>query len=400
MRRKRSHEEEEFYFAGFSSPNTTPVPDELFDVLAARLTESELRVLLYIVRRTFGFKKRSDAISLKQLVEGIKTRDGRVMDVGTGMSKQGVLRGVQGLVRKGIIEVRRRLTDEGDSEVNVYSLRFKDGEAGEPGDAGEGNTPREPYPGVVNNVHYRGQRDIPTRGQSRRPTTDSSTRDRDTRTTTSRQSPRPTRRRPQDVVADEIDDREEAETPAQGLVQQLKDLGVHAKTAERLVRQEDPHYLAGMIAFIQWRLEHGWQPEVSAAAWIVAAVKEHYELPQAFAREDPHTRGRRREADDDMRRQQRELEEQREERLRQLGVDSQTSDVWARVVARLREAGEWSPVLAAAVLRRKSDGRYELLVPWAELVGRVEKRKEQIREAISEQVGEEVEVEVRSGGRA
>ena len=57
-------------FAGFSSPNYTQVPDELFDVLLPALSDAELRVLLYIIRRTFGFKRDADAISLSQMVHG------------------------------------------------------------------------------------------------------------------------------------------------------------------------------------------------------------------------------------------------------------------------------------------------------------------------------------------
>ena len=72
-----------YRFRGFDSPNYTPTPDALFDELAPNLTESELRVLLYIVRRTFGFKRDADAISLTQLVSGITTKDGRVLDRGT-----------------------------------------------------------------------------------------------------------------------------------------------------------------------------------------------------------------------------------------------------------------------------------------------------------------------------
>jgi hypothetical protein len=41
---------------GFLRPTTTPTPDEIFDVWLSELTGSELKVLLYIVRRTFGFK--------------------------------------------------------------------------------------------------------------------------------------------------------------------------------------------------------------------------------------------------------------------------------------------------------------------------------------------------------
>ena len=53
------------------------MPDAFFDVVAPQLSEAELRVALYIIRRTFGFKKDSDTISLRQMVEGITTKDGR-----------------------------------------------------------------------------------------------------------------------------------------------------------------------------------------------------------------------------------------------------------------------------------------------------------------------------------
>ena len=103
-----------FYFDGFTFPTTTPMPDEIFAVLAPRLTESELRDLLYIVRRTFGFKKSSDAISISQMVNGIKTRDGKILDSGTGMGRKAVITGIKGLLNKGIIRVERALTERGD----------------------------------------------------------------------------------------------------------------------------------------------------------------------------------------------------------------------------------------------------------------------------------------------
>jgi hypothetical protein len=47
-------------FRGYTSPNYTPVPDELFDEQLPDLSGAELKLLLYIIRRTFGFKKESD----------------------------------------------------------------------------------------------------------------------------------------------------------------------------------------------------------------------------------------------------------------------------------------------------------------------------------------------------
>ena len=116
----------DFYYDGFSTPNGTFVPDDVFDVLLPELTESELRVLLYIIRRTFGFKKDSDSISLSQMVNGIRTRDGRVLDRGTGMTRRGVLKGVAGLTDKGVIRVEKGVSGDGVNKINAYSLRFKD----------------------------------------------------------------------------------------------------------------------------------------------------------------------------------------------------------------------------------------------------------------------------------
>ncbi|CAN5722080.1 hypothetical protein BH23CHL2_BH23CHL2_19820 [soil metagenome] len=117
---------DDFYYEGFSSPNGTIVPDDVFDILAPQLKEAELRVLLYIIRRTFGFKKDSDNISLNQMVEGITTKDGRVLDLGTGMGKPAVLRGVKGLEQKGIVVTIRNSSPERGHEATTYELRFRD----------------------------------------------------------------------------------------------------------------------------------------------------------------------------------------------------------------------------------------------------------------------------------
>src|SRR6476620_371403 len=107
-------------FAGFSSPNYTPVPDELFDQLIPQLSDAELRVLLYIIRRTFGFKREADAISLSQMVSGITTKDGRVLDSGTGLSKSTVARGLAGLRDKGVIVAEPRSSRANGDEPTTY----------------------------------------------------------------------------------------------------------------------------------------------------------------------------------------------------------------------------------------------------------------------------------------
>jgi|SRR5579884_3427132 DNA-binding transcriptional ArsR family regulator len=109
-------------FRGFVSPNYTSVPDELFDEFLAVLSGAELKVLLYVVRRTFGFKKESDAISLNQLVDGITTRDGRRLDYGTGLSQSTVQVALKGLIEKNLIVATKRVSRERGNEATTYAL--------------------------------------------------------------------------------------------------------------------------------------------------------------------------------------------------------------------------------------------------------------------------------------
>src|SRR5215210_7779950 len=95
-------------FRGFRSPNYTQVPDELFDELLPDLSGAELKVLLYIIRRTFGFKRESDSISLSQMLHGLQTHNGRVLDRGAGVSKPTLLAALRSLEEKNIIQTERR----------------------------------------------------------------------------------------------------------------------------------------------------------------------------------------------------------------------------------------------------------------------------------------------------
>ena len=111
-------------FRGFESPNYTQVPDELFDELLSELSGAELKVTLYIIRRTFGFKKQSDNISISQMLRGITTRDGRQLDRGVGLSKSTLLQAVRGCADKGIIIPTRRESMERGHEPTNYRLNL------------------------------------------------------------------------------------------------------------------------------------------------------------------------------------------------------------------------------------------------------------------------------------
>jgi hypothetical protein len=71
------------------------VPDVVFDHLLTRLGEAELKALLYIIRRTFGFKKDRDPVSFNQFLRGIITKDGEVQDEGCGIRDRTTLCGAE-----------------------------------------------------------------------------------------------------------------------------------------------------------------------------------------------------------------------------------------------------------------------------------------------------------------
>jgi Bacteriophage replication protein O len=113
-------------FEGFEAPNTTPVPDVVFDELLSKLTGNELKVLLYIIRRTYGFGKSADAISLSQFRKGITTQDGKVLDNGCGIEhNRTILVALASLEKNGYVTSRKRQSHAGDSDATIYKLHFK-----------------------------------------------------------------------------------------------------------------------------------------------------------------------------------------------------------------------------------------------------------------------------------
>lgn len=119
-------EEEPFVFDGFEPANTTPVPDVFFDVLMPHLNEAQLKVMLYIIRRTLGFKKGSDAISLTQFRYGITTRSGKKLDSGCGLKNfTTISKALKSLEEMKCIESVKGKTSEGDQATTVYRVRFR-----------------------------------------------------------------------------------------------------------------------------------------------------------------------------------------------------------------------------------------------------------------------------------
>ena len=122
-------------FQGFYVPNSTQVPDTLFDELMPDLSGAELKVVLYIIRRTFGFKRQSDTISINQLLHGITKKNGEVLDRGTGLAKPTLLRAIRSLTERAIILPARQFDEKGGYKATEYRLHIAphDRAAGESG---------------------------------------------------------------------------------------------------------------------------------------------------------------------------------------------------------------------------------------------------------------------------
>lgn len=111
-------------FKGFYVPNSTPVPDNFFDELLAELSGAEVKVVCYVMRRTFGFKRQSDDISISQMLNGIVKRDGTRLDRGTGLSKPTLLRTIRSLKERNVLISLRNSSAERGDEATSYRLNI------------------------------------------------------------------------------------------------------------------------------------------------------------------------------------------------------------------------------------------------------------------------------------
>lgn len=73
------------------------------------LTGSEQKILDYILRHTWGYKKTDDYISMRQISTGIITRAGKLIDRGCGIKhRKTIKKAIDGLVNKGFVQIERR----------------------------------------------------------------------------------------------------------------------------------------------------------------------------------------------------------------------------------------------------------------------------------------------------
>jgi len=135
----------------FARPTTTATPDEIFEEWVHVLSHAELLALLYVVRRTLGFKKDQDSISYTQFLHGIVTREGKVLDRGCGIKSRSTLAAaLRRLEERGLIRSVKTQTVAGDQATTRYALWFvgddaRDAPTSPPSEAaGEGGAPTAP----------------------------------------------------------------------------------------------------------------------------------------------------------------------------------------------------------------------------------------------------------------
>jgi phage replication O-like protein O len=92
-------------------PNFTQIPNVLFDTWMAKLTPAEFKILMAVARKTYGWQKIRDRISLRQLVEL------------TGLHKNGVIKAVDSLIEYGLV-IKIKSHDEYGDRPNQYEINI------------------------------------------------------------------------------------------------------------------------------------------------------------------------------------------------------------------------------------------------------------------------------------
>ena len=96
-------------------PNAFQIPNSVIDELLAKLTCAELKCYLFVVRKTKGWNKESDNISVSQFMEV------------TGLSNRSVITACESLVEMGLLE-----RSGGERKLNTYSVKaFEISQTGE-----------------------------------------------------------------------------------------------------------------------------------------------------------------------------------------------------------------------------------------------------------------------------
>lgn len=99
-------------------PNSTQIPNIILDFLLPQLPEAEGKCLLYIARRTYGFHKDEDRISLTQFENGIQGRNEEKLDYGTGLARPTIVEALKNLIKVNLVLVEKTKRE------NIYKINL------------------------------------------------------------------------------------------------------------------------------------------------------------------------------------------------------------------------------------------------------------------------------------
>ena len=331
-----------YKFSGFLTPNYTQIPDQVFDELLPILSGNEIKILMYICRRTFGFKRDTDNISLSQMVSGITTKAGIQLDGGTGLSKASVARTLKDLEEKDIIvRVRRSDPLRGDLpttyQLNVIDPRklLSRGEEG----SNNSDTPRVSH------------RDTPLSPVD---------------------TPRVSHRDTQETVIQQTveQETENTTTKANSVVVALAEWGISQNVSQTLAKAFPPEQIREKIEFLKYLIEHEPKSIKKPAAWLRKAIEENYGAPDGYKTAVSNAKDERQANAEKQRKQavleaqkaqleraerrQKERESAFSERLQKLFVEYQTSDTdrafWEGAKPELAQQGVSEAILTSTQL--------------------------------------------------
>lgn len=112
-------------FEGFDElqKNYCPLPLKLIANLHLIDSLAELKVVLYIIRHTLGWRDSEKRISLSEFCHGRRRRNGTHLDNGVGMSVSNIRNGLYKAVEHGFIEVVEE-ANSARGQSAIYALRM------------------------------------------------------------------------------------------------------------------------------------------------------------------------------------------------------------------------------------------------------------------------------------
>ena len=377
-----------YKFSGFLTPNYTQIPDQVFDELLPILSGNEIKILMYICRRTFGFKKGTDNISLAQMVSGITAKDGTKLDGGTGLSKASVARALKDLEDKSIIvRVRRSDPLKGDLpttyQLNVIDPRklLTRGEGG----SNNFDTPRVSH------------RDTPLSPDD---------------------TPRVSHRDTQETVIQQTveQETEKTTTKVNSVVVALTEWGISQNVSEALAKIYPPERISEKIEFLKYLIEHEPKTIKKPAAWLRKAIEENYGAPDGYKTAVNNAKDERQANAEKQRkqavleaqkaqserakRQQKEREAALSERLHRLFTQYQTSEAdrafWEGAKPELTHRGVSEAILTSTQLLKFEQGKAVLHVINSFMAQQVAQPrvKDPLTAVLSELTGRSLQIEI------